>query len=88
MTEPLVSFPRRSCQNIYQGDWKLQLTDSLAEMVVLFKDEDREGNKTPEMMDRVDGARASSVPLPTVGTVRLEIVGVEMLEERGILTTT
>ena len=88
MTEPLVSSPRRSCQNIYQGDWKLQLTDSLAEMVVLFKDEDPEGNKTLEMMDRMEGARASGVPLPTVGTVRLEIVGVEMLGEQCILTTT
>ena len=88
MTKPLVSSPRRSCQNIYQGGWKLQLTDSLAEIVVLLKDEDREGNKTLEMMDRVDGVRASGVPLPTMGTVRLEIVGVEMLGERGILATT
>ena len=88
MTEPLVSSPRRSCQNIYQGDWKLQLTDSHTEIVVLLKDEDREGNKTLEMMDRGDGARASGVPLPTVGTVRLEIVGVEMLGERRILKIT
>ena len=84
MTEPLVSSPRRSCQNVYQGDWKLQLTDSLTEIV----DEDREGNKMLEMMYRIDGARASGVPLPTVRTVRLEIVGVEMLGERCILTTT
>lgn len=57
---------------------------------MLLKDEDREGNKTLELMDRVEGARASG-QLLTVGTVRPEAVrveGTETLGERGILVAT
>lgn len=72
----------------------LRLTDSLAEIIVLLKDEDREGNKALELMDRVEGARARGVLLLCVGTVRLDTVrvdgavGTEILGERGILVAT
>jgi len=59
--------------------------------VLLLKDEDREGNKALELMDRVEGARASGVLLLTVGTVRPEmdrVEGTETLGERGILVAT
>jgi hypothetical protein len=76
------------------GFESLQLTDSLAEMAVLLRDEDREGNKALELIDRVEGARARGVLLLAVGTVRLETVrvdgavGIETLGERGILVAT
>ena len=72
----------------------MQLTDSLAEIVALLKDEDREGNKALEVTDRVDGTRAIGVMLLLVGTVRLEMVRVdgavdiETPGERSILGAT
>ena len=72
----------------------MQLTDSVAEIVALLKDEDREGNKALEVTDRVDGARARGVLLLLVGTVRLEMVRedgaveIEALGARGILVAT
>lgn len=72
----------------------MQLTDSIAEIVALLIDEDREGSKALEVTDRVDGARAIGVLLLLVGTVRLEMVRVdgavriETPGERGILVTT
>ena len=76
------------------GIWGLQLTDSIAEIVALLIDEDREGSKALEVTDRVDGTRAIGVLLLLVGTVRLEIVRVdgavriETPGERGILVAT
>ena len=59
---------------------------------MLLNDEDREGNKTLELTDRVEGTRASGVLLLIVGTVRPEMVrvegGAERLGERGIPATT
>lgn len=61
---------------------------------MLLKDEDREGNKTLELTDRVEGTRASGVLLLTVGTVSPDMVrvegavGTETVGERGILATT
>jgi hypothetical protein len=69
----------------------LQLTDSLAEIAVLLKDEDREGNKALELMDRVEGARIRDVLLLSVGTERLDMVRVDRAVgtgERGILVAT
>lgn len=72
----------------------MQLTDSIAEIVALLIDEDREGSKALEVTDRVDGTRAIGVLLLLVGTVRLEIVRVdgavriETPGERGILVAT
>ena len=63
----------------------MRLTDSLAEMVALLKDEDREGNKALELTDRVEGARARGVQLLAVGAVRPETVRVEGAEGTEML---